>query len=380
MDESEACRAPEALNDGSMPSVSPGPLPAETKTAETGPTCEDQIVIDTMGAAAARTIEPTLKAAVETKKKPRSKGKATKAPRVPRNEAKTKSAGAPSKRRKTARTTAVQAPKTGTPSPAKNANEPGGASGGPASSGGGGGSRAQPNDPEAAQMIVRAWPHVREMMTRRGYDVEASPGGMAPAVSLQKAATAPIYRILEPLDQESIDAALADARRQGKKRAHVNRPSGAIMLVFTAVPRINVDTVRVVVERIKRIIKRGSSETGVPRRVLILSCRGHTTQVPAEIAKLAAPVRVRVDMATYTQHFFCSVDHELVPRHDILSPAQRTALLARLKHPDASLLPKQKRGDAVSYFYGLEAGDIVLYHRPMGTLELVRYYRAVSDD
>lgn len=243
-------------------------------------------------------------------------------------------------------------------------------------------SRPVPDDPQAPEMIVRAWPHVREMMARRGYDTTA----MAPAISEAKARKTPLFRLLQPQTQEAIDAALAAARAAGVRRARVDRPDGPILVVFTGVPKINVDTVRKVAARMTRASAPLPSSAGAsarapsdtPRRALVLSCHGYTTQVPARIGESIAPGQ-HVELATYEQHFFCPVDHWLVPPHDVLSGPQKAALMARLGLVDDTLLPRQLRTDAVSRYYGLDPGAVVHYRRPVGTLETFQHYRVVVD-
>ncbi|AGO83997.1 RNA polymerase rbp5 [Pandoravirus salinus] len=241
-------------------------------------------------------------------------------------------------------------------------------------------SRPVPDDPHAPEMIVRAWPHVREMMSRRGYDTSA----MAPTISEAKARKTPLFRLLYPQSQEAIDAALAAARAAGMRRARIDRPDGPMLVVFTGVPKINVDTVRKVAARMTRPAQpaketsppMAGSLSGLPHRALVLSCHGYTTQVPARISESIAPGQ-HVELATYNQHFFCPVDHWLVPPHDVLSAPQKAALLARLGLADDTLLPRQLRTDAVSRYYGLDPGAVVHYRRPVGTLEMFHYYRVV---
>ncbi|AGO82437.1 RNA polymerase rbp5 [Pandoravirus dulcis] len=249
-------------------------------------------------------------------------------------------------------------------------------------------SRPVPDDPHAPEMITRAWPHVREMMSRRGYDIAP----MAPTISEAKARKTPLFRLLYPQSQEAIDAALAAARAAGVRRARIDRPGGPILVVFTGVPKINVDTVRKVAARMTRptapplapsapaatttTTTTTASLNGLPHRALVLSCQGYTTQVPARISESIAPGQ-HVELATYNQHFFCPVDHWLVPPHDVLSAPQKAALLARLGLADDTLLPRQLRTDAVSRYYGLDPGAVVHYRRPVGTLEMFHYYRVV---
>jgi DNA-directed RNA polymerase subunit H (RpoH/RPB5) len=234
--------------------------------------------------------------------------------------------------------------------------------------------RPQPGDPRAPGEITRAWPYVREMLHRRGYEVD---GAMEPAADAKVAsATTPVYRLLRPMTQQDLDDALRKARDEGRRRARVDRPEGPILVVFTPVSKINVDTVRAVIERMKAASAGGGEAV---RRALLLSVEGYTPKVPLEIAALAGR-RVRIELALYGHHSFCPVDNRLVPEHDILSRDQKAALLSRLGLADDSLLPKQTRGDAVSRYYGLDVGDVVHYRRPMGTLELQHYYRVVIPD
>jgi DNA-directed RNA polymerase subunit H (RpoH/RPB5) len=68
--------------------------------------------------------------------------------------------------------------------------------------------------------------------------------------------------------------------------------------------------------------------------------------------------------------------HHLVPKHEVLTPAEKKELLATLECK-ASALPKVRSSDPVIKYMGYPVGCIVRIHRSIGTMEKEIYYRYV---
>ena len=71
-------------------------------------------------------------------------------------------------------------------------------------------------------------------------------------------------------------------------------------------------------------------------------------------------------------------EHVRVPRHILLTPVQKQALLTRFKATECSL-PKMQRHDPMARYLGLHVGDVVKIQRYSMTVAHDVYYRVVVD-
>jgi DNA-directed RNA polymerase I, II, and III subunit RPABC1 len=69
-------------------------------------------------------------------------------------------------------------------------------------------------------------------------------------------------------------------------------------------------------------------------------------------------------------------EHEKVPRHEVLTVAEKAALLASL-HITAKQLPEMQRHDPMARYLGLKVGDVVRIRRVSPTVGFDVYHRIV---
>jgi DNA-directed RNA polymerase subunit H (RpoH/RPB5) len=78
------------------------------------------------------------------------------------------------------------------------------------------------------------------------------------------------------------------------------------------------------------------------------------------------------DIQVFKSTFFhySPIEHEFVPKHRLLRPAEASALLRKIP---AHQLPKIMKDDVIAMFYGAQAGDVFEIERPRSV-----YYRIVA--
>jgi len=144
-------------------------------------------------------------------------------------------------------------------------------------------------------------------------------------------------------------------------------PGGCLVFVyFLKENKVGVKTLRK--------IQQECEAAGGPRALLVTE-DGLT---PFAAKELDAPQHVGdVEVFRRRELAFCLVEHSLVPRHELLSAAEKKLLLARLRCK-ASALPRLKETDAVARYYRFPLGGIVRIQRHIGTSVLEVYYRTVT--
>ena len=67
--------------------------------------------------------------------------------------------------------------------------------------------------------------------------------------------------------------------------------------------------------------------------------------------------------------------HEYVPKHTIISETEKNNLVKTLLITDITKLPKIKKTDPISKYYGIKKGEIFKIERPSETSGIYNYYR-----
>lgn len=111
------------------------------------------------------------------------------------------------------------------------------------------------------------------------------------------------------------------------------------------------------------------------QRVVLVTEDGLT---PFAAKELESPDRVGVvEVFRRRELAFCLVEHALVPRHELLGPAERRQLLQQLRCK-ATALPRLKEADPVARYYRFPLGGVVRIYRNIGTSNEEIYYRLVA--
>lgn len=110
------------------------------------------------------------------------------------------------------------------------------------------------------------------------------------------------------------------------------------------------------------------------RHILIATQEGITPFASRELVDTMADDDVEIFRRA--ELAFPVTRHHLVPKHELLTPAEKRDLLERIGTP-ASSLPKISEHDAVARYLHLTLGQVVRVSRSFGSLEPDPYYRVV---
>jgi len=140
-----------------------------------------------------------------------------------------------------------------------------------------------------------------------------------------------------------------------------------IMVYFLAENKVGVKTLR----RIQ-----GECEAAACQHTIFVTEDGLTPFAQKELEdpeKMGGSV---VEVFKKKELSFCIMDHSLVPKHTLLTPSERKALLRKLGGK-SSCLPRIKDSDPVVRFMRFPVGGVLKIQRNIGTCQEI-YYRLVT--
>jgi DNA-directed RNA polymerase subunit H (RpoH/RPB5) len=144
-------------------------------------------------------------------------------------------------------------------------------------------------------------------------------------------------------------------------------PDGLLVLIFIEQKsKIGIGALRCAIEDATRF---GA------RRIILLSNEGATPFVCREL-KSATRDNLAVEIFRRSELAFNVLRHRLVPKHRVLSNAERRELLERC-NCRASLLPRIRTDDPVAKLLAAPVGSVVEIERTIGNVERELYYRVV---
>lgn len=114
-------------------------------------------------------------------------------------------------------------------------------------------------------------------------------------------------------------------------------------------------------------------QDGINRSIIVLKT-GLTPHARQAIESLSQGDRFRMEVFYENELLVNITKHILVPRHQVLSPDDKKALLVRYKLKE-SQLPRIQKKDPIARYYGLTQGDVVKITRPSETAGRYVSYR-----
>jgi len=145
-----------------------------------------------------------------------------------------------------------------------------------------------------------------------------------------------------------------------------NDPTDHICVFFPDEPKVGVKPIRKYCERMK--------DAHVQRAIIIVK-QAMTTFAKQALAEMAHQ-GLTLEYFQETELLVNITQHQLVPRHILLSREEKQALLDRYKLKEAQL-PRIQFSDPVARYYGLQRGQVVKIIRPSETAGRYVTYRLV---
>uniref|UniRef100_A0A7S1ESI1 DNA-directed RNA polymerases I, II, and III subunit RPABC1 n=1 Tax=Timspurckia oligopyrenoides TaxID=708627 RepID=A0A7S1ESI1_9RHOD len=144
-----------------------------------------------------------------------------------------------------------------------------------------------------------------------------------------------------------------------------DNPSDQIYVFFPQDPKLGVKPIREYCERMQR--------DGIHHAIIVL-LSGMTPSAKEAVHIVSS--QHRLELFLQNELLVNITEHVLVPKHELLSPAEKRALLKMYKLKE-SQLPRIQMKDPVARYYGLTPGQVVRITRPSETAGRYVTYRLV---
>jgi DNA-directed RNA polymerases I, II, and III subunit RPABC1 len=174
-------------------------------------------------------------------------------------------------------------------------------------------------------------------------------------------------------DEYTDEGARTGAKRSGEIRSRLviwsnkqDDDTSKIQVEFSTEAKVGVDPIR----RISKFME----EQGFQRSILIVQAGGLTPHARQSLQTVSK--KFKIEYFKESELLVDITEHELVPKHVVLSSEQKTELLLRYKLKE-SQLPRLQENDPVARYFGLERGQVVKIIRPSETAGRYVTYRIV---
>eukprot|EP00158_Paraphelidium_tribonemae_P000982 Partr_v1_DN23791_c0_g1_i1_m52987 putative Dna-directed RNA len=140
--------------------------------------------------------------------------------------------------------------------------------------------------------------------------------------------------------------------------------SDQLMVFFTEESNVGVKPIRQFVQAM--------SDKGIMRAIVVI--RNHITPAASKVTQ-SLP-KLKFEMFFESELLINITDHELVPKHELITAEEKRELLKRY-HLRETQLPRIQQNDPVARYFGLKRGDVVRILRPSETAGRYVTYRLV---
>jgi len=180
------------------------------------------------------------------------------------------------------------------------------------------------------------------------------------------------YLVTQKLKDETLEAFKQDFESHLNKREQFpflfrkkDDLTDQLFVFFPEDLKVGVKPIRSYCEKMK--------EQSVQRAIIVV-IQGMSAFARQALAEMAP--KYKLEHFTETELLVNITEHQLVPKHIKLTPAEKKQLLERYKLKD-SQLPRIQMNDPVARYYGLERGEVVKIIRPSETAGRYVTYRLV---
>lgn len=147
--------------------------------------------------------------------------------------------------------------------------------------------------------------------------------------------------------------------------AHNDDPTDQMFVFFPDEPKIGIKTIKTYCTRMQ--------EENIHRAIVVVQA-GMTPSAKQSLVDMAP--KYILEQFLESELLINITEHELVPEHVVMTPEEKSELLARYKLKE-NMLMRIQAGDPVARYFGLKRGQVVKIIRPSETAGRYISYRLV---
>jgi len=148
--------------------------------------------------------------------------------------------------------------------------------------------------------------------------------------------------------------------------AHNDDPTDQMFVFFPEEEKVGIKTIKQYCTRMQ--------EENISRAIIVVQL-GMTPSAKQALVDMAP--KYQLEQFLESELLVNVTEHDLVPEHLVLTPAEKAELLARYKLKDHQL-PRMQIGDTIARYYGLKKGEVIKIIRASPTSGRYVTYRIVQ--
>jgi len=197
---------------------------------------------------------------------------------------------------------------------------------------------------DVLEAMLRAWPNVRKLLQYRHYDYQRMP---------------------EKIKASELNDQCMKTNGKVIITCHQTKTLKKMVIIFTPLYHVGIGPVRDYIEWMR---------ANAVTNAIVLSMNGPTPFTIKGLSQADSYKDVKLEFFEYQHLAYCVADHEIQPKHFIMSKKSKNIVLSRYKIKQEKL-PKIKESDPLAKFYGLEKGDMMKFICTNGAQEYSTRYR-----